>query len=241
MAYYLRNTSVAIQLLLVSLFMFNIIRRKSFALLMSVTLVTFSASAIGEETVKVSIKSSMGEIIVELYPEKAPKTVENFLRYVKSGHYTNTIFHRVIDNFMIQGGGLDKNMKEKPTNKPVALEASYALERGLKNDVGTIAMARTNEPNSAKAQFFINVNDNDFLNHQVLPEGNPVQFSRNGEMVTAQRDQALLATAGYTPFGKVISGMDVVEKIKTVQTGSSGMMQNVPNETIIIESIKLLK
>ena len=115
------------------------------------------------------------------------------------------------------------------------------MEKGLKNDIGTIAMARTNEPNSAKAQFFINVNDNVFLNHQVLPEGNPVQFSRNGEVVTAPREQALLATAGYTPFGKVISGMDVVERIKVVQTGSSGMMQNVPNEAIIIESIKLLK
>ena len=221
--------------------MFNVSRRKLFALFVSATLVTFSSAALSEETVKVAIKSSMGEIVVELYPEKAPKTVENFLRYVKAGHYNNTIFHRVIDNFMIQGGGLDKNMKEKPTNKPVALEASYALERGLKNDIGTIAMARTNDPNSAKAQFFINVNDNVFLNHQVLPEGNPVQFSRNGELVTAPREQALLATAGYTPFGKVISGMDVVEKIKVVQTGSSGMMQNVPNEAVIIESIKLLK
>lgn len=221
--------------------MFNINRRLLSALLVSFSLATFSANALSEETVKVAIKSSMGEIIVELYPEKAPKTVENFLRYVKAGHYNNTIFHRVIDNFMIQGGGMEKNMKEKPTNKPIVLEASYALERGLKNDIGTIAMARTNEPNSAKAQFFINVNDNAFLNHQVLPEGNPVQFSRNGEIVTAPREQALLATAGYTPFGKVIAGMDVVEKIKTVQTGSSGMMQNVPIEPIIIESIKLLK
>ena len=221
--------------------MFIVNRRKLSALFISVFLTTFSSAALSEETVKVVIKSTMGEIVVELYPEKAPKTVENFLKYVKAGHYSNTIFHRVIDNFMIQGGGLDKNMKEKPTNKPVVLEASYALEKGLKNDIGTIAMARTNEPNSAKAQFFINVNDNVFLNHQVLPEGNPVQFSRNGEVVTAPREQALLATAGYTPFGKVISGMDVVERIKVVQTGSSGMMQNVPNEAIIIESIKLLK
>lgn len=216
-------------------------RRILSALFVSASLMTYCLTAFCEETVKVAINSSKGEIIVELYPEKAPKTVENFLRYVKAGHYSNTIFHRVIDNFMIQGGGLDKNMKEKPTNKPVALEASYALEHGLKNDIGTIAMARTNEPNSAKAQFFINVNENTFLNHQVLPEGNPVQFSRNGEMVTMPRDQALLATAGYTPFGKVISGMEVVEKIKSVQTGNSGMMQNVPNEPIIIESIKVLK
>jgi peptidyl-prolyl cis-trans isomerase A (cyclophilin A) len=216
-------------------------RRILSALFFCASLMTYSASALSEETVKVAIKSSMGEIVIELYPEKAPKTVENFLRYVKAGHYSNTIFHRVIDNFMIQGGGLDKNMKEKPTNKPVVLEASHALEHGLKNDIGTIAMARTNEPNSAKAQFFINVNDNTFLNHQVLPEGNPVQYSRNGEVVTSPRDQALLATAGYTPFGKIVSGMDVVEKIKSVQTGTLGMMQNVPNDVIIIESIKLLK
>ena len=221
--------------------MFNINRRNLSVLLVSASFATLSTAALSEETVKVTIKSSMGDIVVELYPEKAPKTVDNFLHYVKIGHYNNTIFHRVIDNFMIQGGGLDKNMKEKPTNKPIALEAGYALERGLKNDIGTIAMARTNEPNSAKAQFFINVNDNAFLNHQVLPEGNPVQFNRNGELVTAAREQALLATAGYTPFGKVISGMDVVDKIKIVQTGGSGMMQNVPNEAIIIESIKLLK
>ena len=210
-------------------------------LLVSASLMIYATSAFSEETIKVAIKSTMGEIIVELFPEKAPKTVDNFLRYVKSGHYSNTIFHRVIDNFMIQGGGLDKNMKEKPTSKPVLLEASYALERGLKNEIGTIAMARTNEPNSAKAQFFINVNDNAFLNHQVLPEGNPVQFSRNGEEVTLPRDKALLATAGYTPFGKVISGMEVVEKIKSVKTGNVGMMPNVPNDPIIIESIKLLQ
>ena len=188
-----------------------------------------------------SIKSSMGEIIVELYPEKAPKTVENFVRYVKAGHYTNTIFHRVINNFMIQGGGFDSKMRERPTKKPIGLEAAFALERGLKNETGTIAMARTYDPNSATAQFFINVNDNDFLNHQVLPEGDPVQYTRRGEVITASRDKALLATAGYTPFGKVISGMDIVEKIKAVQTSNFGMMADVPNEKIVIESIRLLK
>lgn len=241
MAYYLRDASIGNHFHSVRLFMFIINRRKLTALFISASLMTCSVSALCEETVKVAIKSSMGEIVVELYPEKAPKTVENFLHYIKAGHYSNTIFHRVIDNFMIQGGGLDKNMKEKPTGKPVVLEASYALEHGLKNDMGTIAMARTNEPNSARAQFFINVNDNAFLNHQVLPEGNPVQYSRNGEMVTSSREQALLATAGYTPFGKIISGLEVVEKIKSVQTGSRGIMQNVPNKEIIIESIKLLK
>lgn len=211
------------------------------ALITGAFLLLHSLSASSEEILKIAIKTSMGEMIVELYPEKAPKTVENFVRYVKAGHYNNTIFHRVIDNFMIQGGGYDKKLKEKPTQKPVMLEANYALEHGLKNDIATIAMARTNEPNSATAQFFINVNDNDFLNHQVLPEGNPVQYLRRGEMITAPRAQALLATAGYTPFGKIVSGMDVVEKIKSVQTGNQGMMQNVPVEAVIIESIKLLK
>lgn len=221
--------------------MFIITRRKFSAALMGTALMLSSLNALSEENKKIAIKTSMGEITVELYPEKAPKTVENFLRYVKAGHYNNTIFHRVIDNFMIQGGGYDKKLKEKPTGKPIALEASYALEHGLKNEIGTIAMARTSDPNSATAQFFINVNDNDFLNHQVLPDGNPVQYTRRGEIITAPRDQAVLATAGYTPFGKVINGMDVVEKIKSTQTGNQGMMQNVPVEAITIESIKLLK
>lgn len=221
--------------------MFIITRRKFSAALMGTALMLSSLNALSEENKKIAIKTSMGEITVELYPEKAPKTVENFLRYVKAGHYNNTVFHRVIDNFMIQGGGYDKKLKEKPTGKPIALEASYALEHGLKNEIGTIAMARTSDPNSATAQFFINVNDNDFLNHQVLPDGNPVQYTRRGEIITAPRDQALLATAGYTPFGKVINGMDVVEKIKSTQTGNQGMMQNVPVEAITIESIKLLK
>lgn len=216
-------------------------RCKLSALLIGITFMFQPLAALSEETIKVSIKSSMGDIIVELYPEKAPKTVENFLRYVKSGQYTKTIFHRVINNFMIQGGGFDSKMRERPTKKPIALEAAFALEHGLKNDLGTISMARTNDPNSATAQFFINVNDNDFLNHQVLPEGNPVQYTRRGEVITAPRDQALLATAGYTPFGKVISGMDIVEKIKSVQTSNFGMMQDVPNEKIVIKSITVLK
>ncbi|WP_227869859.1 peptidylprolyl isomerase [Undibacterium parvum] len=195
-----------------------------------------------EALTNVAIKTSMGEIVLELYPERAPKTVENFLRYVKAGHYSNTIFHRVIDNFMIQGGGFDKKMQEKSTGKPIALEARYALDHDLKNEPGTIAMARTNDPNSATAQFFINVNDNDFLNHQILPEGDPVEYSRRGEMIKSSRAQALNATAGYTPFGKVIKGMDVVEKIKVVRTnGNSGMMPNVPLETVTIESIKVIK
>lgn len=189
---------------------------------------------------KVLMKTSMGNIVIELYNDAAPKTVENFLRYVKKGHYNNTIFHRVIDNFMIQGGGMTAKMLEKSTDKPVISEADVALQKGLKNDLGTIAMARTSEPNSARAQFYINVNFNEFLNHQPLPDGDPVQINVNGDSMTVPRARAKTITAGYTPFGKVIEGWDVVEKIKVVPTSPLGLHQNVPNKPITIISVKLL-
>lgn len=190
---------------------------------------------------KVNIKTSMGNIVLELYPEKAPKTVENFLRYVKKGHYDKTIFHRVIDNFMIQGGGMDAAMREKPTDKPVISEAKIAFEHDLKNDIGTIAMARTNDPNSARAQFYINVNNNDFLNYQPVPDGDPVQMMKNGESVSMSRARAMIISAGYTPFGKVIEGWDVVEKIKATPTTEVSVHQNVPVKMIQIISIKVVK
>ncbi|MFZ6861287.1 peptidylprolyl isomerase [Undibacterium sp. Ji67W] len=214
---------------------------KLIGLLLGSILSLNTAQTYADELPKVSIKTNMGEIVVELHPEAAPKTVDNFIKYVKAGQYKGTIFHRVIDNFMIQGGGYDKNMKEKPTGKPVASEAALALEKGLKNDVGTIAMARTEDPDSATAQFFINVRDNDFLNHQPLPAGDPVEFNYRGTITKAPRKQALIATAGYTTFGKVIKGMDVVEKIKAVETSDSHMMQNVPKKDIIIESATVIK
>jgi peptidyl-prolyl cis-trans isomerase B (cyclophilin B) len=162
----------------------------------------------------VLLKTNHGDITLELDAAKAPKSVANFLAYVKSGHYDGTIFHRVIDNFMIQGGGMTAGMKQKSTLDQIENEAN----NGLKNDRGTIAMARTSDPHSATAQFFINVNDNDFLNH------------------TAPTAQGW----GYAVFGKVSSGMDVVDKIKKVQTGNAGYHQDVPTEDVVIEKASVI-
>ena len=164
---------------------------------------------------KIRINTNLGPIIVELYPEKAPKTVGNFLNYVNEGFYNGTIFHRVIANFMIQGGGFDQSLTQKPTKQPIENEAA----NGLKNEIGTIAMARTNQPHSATAQFFINVANNSFLNH------------------TAPTIQGY----GYTVFGKVTEGMEVVNKIATTPTGPKGIfVSDVPRNTIVIESIERL-
>lgn len=157
----------------------------------------------------VTFKTNHGDITLELYADKAPKTVENFLCYVQEGFYDNTIFHRVIDGFMIQGGGMTPDMEQKDTKAPIDNEAN----NGVANEAGTIAMARTNDPHSATAQFFINVKDNDFLNFS--------SESMNGW--------------GYCAFGKVTEGMDVVEKIKNVKTGNYGYHQDVPVEAVIIE------
>ncbi len=156
----------------------------------------------------VVLTTSMGAITLELDAKKAPKTVENFIAYVKSGHYDGTIFHRVMDNFMIQGGGFTDKMVQKPTKAAVKNEA----DNGLKNDKYTVAMARTSDPHSATAQFFINVADNEFLN-----------FSSPTERGW-----------GYTVFGKVTAGTDVIDKIKKVKTGNNGFHQNVPQEPITI-------
>ncbi len=157
---------------------------------------------------RVKLTTSMGDIVVQLDPAKAPKTVANFLQYVRDKHYDGTVFHRVIDGFMVQGGGFSADLKQKPTRAPVPLEAG----NGLKNDKYTIAMARTSDPNSATAQFFINVKDNAMLNAP-NPDGH-----------------------GYTVFGKVVSGADVVDKIRAARTGSKGGMGDVPLEPITIQS-----
>ena len=158
------------------------------------------------------LHTSHGAITLELDAENAPKTVENFLQYVRDGHYDNTIFHRVIDGFMIQGGGMEPGMKQKPTRAPIANEAG----NGLKNKRYTLAMARTNEPHSATAQFFINVADNDFLDYKgPSPQG-----------------------WGYCVFGRVTAGQDVVDRIKGVATGNSGFHQNVPTEDVVIQRVE---
>ena len=164
-------------------------------------------------TAHVTIATTVGQMTLELDADNAPKTVENFLAYASSGFYDGTIFHRVINNFMIQGGGFTTDMEQKPTQAPVDNEAN----NGLKNERGTIAVARTQDPHSATAQFFINVQDNDFLNH------------------TGENMQGW----GYAVFGKVTQGEEVLDKIRSVQTGSQGGHQDVPTDPIIIESISV--
>jgi peptidyl-prolyl cis-trans isomerase A (cyclophilin A) len=177
------------------------------AMLVAAAALSASGAALAQ---KVRFATTAGDIVVELDAAKAPKSVANFLEYVKAGHYDGTIFHRVIPNFMIQGGGMTADMKEKNTRPPIPLES----RNGLMNQRGTIAMARTSDPNSATAQFFINVKDNDFLNQPQSKDGN-----------------------GYAVFGKVIEGMDVVDKIRVVPTGPG----DVPTQPIVIKKATLEK
>jgi peptidyl-prolyl cis-trans isomerase B (cyclophilin B) len=163
----------------------------------------------------VKLETSMGDVYLELEEEKAPKSAANFIQYVESGHYDGTIFHRVIDGFMVQGGGMTADMSEKATGDPVENEA----DNGLKNEPYTVAMARTMDPNSATAQFFINVKKNDFLNH------------------TAKNQQGW----GYAVFGKVVKGHGVVNKMKGVATGNAGMHDDVPKEPIIINKAEIVE
>ena len=176
-----------------------------------------AAPAANADAPRVKFTTNIGEFVVEVYPDKAPKTVDNFLQYVRDKHYEGTIFHRVIGNFMIQGGGYDQRFMERPTRAPVMHEGRDALARGgPRNTVGTIAMARTNAPHSATAQFFINVVDNGFL------DPTPQQW-------------------GYTTFGRVISGMDVVNKIRALPTGFGGPFPtDVPLKPVVIQSAVVL-
>lgn len=182
-------------------------------LLQSAAVITLSlAAALPAWAQKVRLATSMGDIVVELDKAKAPKTVDNFVQYVKAGHYDGTVFHRVIPSFMIQGGGMLPDLKEKPTRAPIPLES----RSGLSNVRGTIAMARTGVPDSATAQFFINVKDNAFLDQPNSADGN-----------------------GYAVFGKVVSGMDVVDKIRDVPTGTKGPYRDVPVEAVTIKKATL--
>jgi peptidyl-prolyl cis-trans isomerase A (cyclophilin A) len=208
---------------------------------------TLAGAAIAEEAPKVKFATSAGDFVVEVYPDKAPKTVENFLQYVKDRHYDGTIFHRVIDNFMVQGGGYDARYMQKPTRPPVPHEGREALAKGgSRNVVGTLAMARTNDPNSASAQFFINVKDNAFLDPIVIPPGDPVpRFEYQGRVYeNVPRSQLTAAPQlyGYTVFGKVTSGMEVINKIKSMPTGAGGPFpSDVPKTPVTITSATLLK
>ena len=191
-------------------------RRKSTLALSSIALAAIFSVASpvqAQDAPRVKLATSLGDIVLELNPAKAPKTVANFLQYVSDKHYDGTIFHRVIDGFMVQGGGFTADMEQKPTRAPIALEAS----NGLKNNTYTIAMARTGNPNSATAQFFINVKDNAMLNAP-QPDG-----------------------YGYAVFGKVVAGTDVVDKIKAVATGTKNGMSNVPATPVTILSATQLK
>ena len=180
-----------------------------------VTLITAGASMAVAGNPKVEMETSKGKMVIELFPEKAPETVKNFLNYVEAKFYDGTIFHRVIPNFMIQGGGFTSDMKIKTAGTPIKNEA----DNGLKNERGTIAMARTGDPHSATAQFFINSANNDFLNHK------------------SKTQQGW----GYVVFGKVISGMDVIDAISAVKTVTRGGYRDIPAETIEIRSARVLK
>ena len=165
----------------------------------------------------VRLHTSFGIIALDLDAERAPETVKNFLAYVESGFYSNTVFHRVIDGFMIQGGGFEPGMREKTTRPPIENEAGLALKAGLKNELGTVAMARTPNPHSATAQFFINVKDNGFLDYR---DSSPQGY-------------------GYAVFGRVVEGMDTVMRIAKVPTATAGQHGNVPQKPVVIESVKL--
>ena len=213
---------------------------------LSVSLLAMPLTSAAQEATKVKIATSMGDIMVELYPDKAPKTVANFLQYVKDKHYNGTIFHRVIANFMIQGGGYDGQYKERTTRAPFQHEGRQAMMAGLKNQTGYLAMARTNDPQSATAQFFINTVDNAFLDPTPIPDGDPVKrFDYRGQVYeNVPRENLLnaLQLFGYTVFGKVTSGMDVVDKIRATPTGMGGPFRtDVPKTPVVILSITLVQ
>ena len=222
------------------------LNRRSLALA-GLVLLSVVPQAWAQNLPRVKFTTTQGDVVVELYADKAPKTVANFLQYVNDKHYDGTLFHRVINNFMVQGGGYDSQYREKATRAPVRHEGREALEAGgPRNVVGTLAMARTNDPHSATAQFFINVKDNGFLDPTVIPPGDPVARFEYGGRTYTNVPRANLENSpqlfGYTVFGRVVSGMEVVDRIKSLPTGSGGPFPtDVPRTPVIIQSATLLK
>ena len=195
---------------------------------------------------QVKFTTNVGDFVIEVYPDKAPKTAANFLQYVRDKFYDGTIFHRVIGDFMVQGGGFDDQYRQKKTRDPVPHEGLQALRAGLHNDVGSVAMARTGDPNSATAQFFINVVDNSRLDPVEIPEGDPIKnFEYQGRTyndIPRAKLEGNPLLAGYTVFGRVISGMDTVEKIRRTPTGSGGPFPtDVPKNMIMIQTARVVK
>ena len=190
--------------------------KKTFLLIVVLLIIPYTMlTAKTKETVSVTMETTLGNIVIELYPDKAPKTVANFLKYVEEGYYNDLIFHRAINGFMVQGGGFDKDLKQKKTYAPVVIESN----NGVSNLKGTIAMARTNDPHSATSQFFINHQDNLFLDYKAK---------------TA-------AGYGYTVFGKVVKGMDVVDKIALLKTRSRRGFNDIPDAPAVIKSVNIIK
>jgi peptidyl-prolyl cis-trans isomerase A (cyclophilin A) len=225
----------------------TVITRRLAALALAAAATLAALPAAAQQAPRVKFNTSAGEFVVEVYPDKAPKTVANFLQYVKDKHYEGTVFHRVIDNFMVQGGGYDASYVEKPTRPPVQHEGQEALAKGgPRNVVGTLAMARTSDPNSASSQFFINVKDNAFLDPVVIPPGDPVPRFEHKGRVYENVPRAQLVNSpqlyGYTVFGKVVSGMDVINKMKATPTGAGGPFpSDVPKTPIVIRSAEIVK
>lgn len=223
------------------------ITRRAAALAFALAATLAAGAAAAQDAPRVKFTTSAGEFVVEVYPDKAPKTVENFLQYVRDKHYDGTVFHRVIDNFMVQGGGYDASYVQKPTRPPVAHEGQEALAKGgPRNVTGTLAMARTSDPHSASSQFFINVKDNAFLDPVVVPPGDPVPRFEHKGRVYENVPRAQLVNSpqlyGYTVFGKVVSGMDVINKMKATPTGAAGPFpSDVPKTPIVIRSAEIVK
>lgn len=219
-------------------------RAAAMAAAVATTLSLAAQPVLAADAPRVKFVTSEGEFVMEVYPDKAPKTVENFLQYVKDKFYDGTIFHRVIPSFMVQGGGFDKDYKQKPTRPSVPHEGREAIAKGLRNAIGTVAMARTADPHSASSQFFINVIDNARLDPVIIPPGDPVaKFEYQGQTYENVPRKNLVnhpQLFGYTVFGKIVSGMDTVEKIRNTPTGAGGPFPtDVPQKMVVIESARI--